>query len=56
MSNIYKQSSAANKSIHDTVMQYVSKIVNLDRQLNDVGEILYDVAINENPNDAFWEF
>ncbi|XP_032684604.1 uncharacterized protein LOC116850428 isoform X2 [Odontomachus brunneus] len=31
---------------NDTVMQHVSKIENLARQLNDVGEVLSDVAIN----------
>lgn len=58
LSSIYEQRSAANKSIllsrfyeyrmdvNDTVMQHVSKIENLARQLNDVGETLSDVAIN----------
>ncbi|EZA51166.1 Copia protein [Ooceraea biroi] len=58
LSNIYEQRSAANKSIllsrfyecrmgaNETVMQHVSKIENLARQLNDVGEALSDIAIN----------
>lgn len=58
LSSIYEQRSAANKSMllsrfyeyrmgaNDTVMQHVSKIENLARQLNDVGEALSDVAIN----------
>lgn len=58
LSNIYEQRSAANKSIllsrfyeyrmgpNDTVIQHVSKIENLARQLSDVGEVLSDVAIN----------
>lgn len=32
--------------VDDTVMQHVSKIENLARQLNDVGEVLSDVDIN----------
>lgn len=58
LSSIYEQRSAANKSIllsrfyeykmgtNDTVMQHVAKVENLARQLNEVGEVLSDVAIN----------
>lgn len=58
LSNIHEQRSAVNKSVllsrfyeyrmgvNETVMQHVAKIENLARQLNDVGEVLSDVAIN----------
>lgn len=38
--------------INDTVMQHVAKIENFTRQLNEVGELLSDVAINEDSNDT----